>query len=183
MFCVSHPNLVILAWTADELSCGQASDWYTHTDTRTDTQTQAMTIPEGQNWPRVKMLLIIAVTNFFLRVLITQVQNDQSSKLRNSKKHNFWKIYHSWFGTDDNKTSVIERKQNHKLWIINTAFIRGFPCTLNFAVSWIQCPYNEINNNNWVNFKKSRSQCVSLTEKVLHRNYIIKLNDSQVGFV
>ena len=57
VFCVSHPNLVILAWTADELSCGQASDWYTHThtDTRTDTQTQAMTIPEGQNWPRVKM--------------------------------------------------------------------------------------------------------------------------------
>ena len=53
MFCVSNPNLVILAWTADELSCGQASDWYTHTDTRTDTQTQAMTIPEGQNWPRV----------------------------------------------------------------------------------------------------------------------------------
>ena len=54
VFCVSHPNLVILAWTADELSCGQASDWYTHTDTRTDTQTQAMTIPEGHNWPRVK---------------------------------------------------------------------------------------------------------------------------------
>ena len=24
------------------------------THTRTDTQTQAMTIPEGQNWPRVK---------------------------------------------------------------------------------------------------------------------------------
>ena len=29
-------NLVILAWTADELSCGQASDWYTHTDRYTD---------------------------------------------------------------------------------------------------------------------------------------------------
>ena len=31
----------------------------THTDTRThghtDTQTQATTIPEGQNWPQVKM--------------------------------------------------------------------------------------------------------------------------------
>ena len=48
--------LVMLAWTADELSCGQASDWYTHTHTytRTDTQTQAMTMPEGQNWPRIK---------------------------------------------------------------------------------------------------------------------------------
>ena len=35
VFCVSHPNLVILAWTA-ELSCGQASDWYTHTDAGDD---------------------------------------------------------------------------------------------------------------------------------------------------
>ena len=50
VFCTSGQNLVILAWTADDLSCGQASYWYTHTDT----QTQAMTIPEGQNWPRVK---------------------------------------------------------------------------------------------------------------------------------
>ena len=56
MFCTYVSNLVILAWTADELSCGQASDWYTHrhTHTLTDTQTGAMTIPEGQNWPRVK---------------------------------------------------------------------------------------------------------------------------------
>ena len=51
VFCTFVSNLVILAWTADELSCGQASDWYTHT--LTDTQTGAMTIPEGQNWPRV----------------------------------------------------------------------------------------------------------------------------------
>ena len=53
VFCTYVSNLVILAWTADELSCGQASDWYTHT--LTDTQTGAMTIPEGQNWPRVKI--------------------------------------------------------------------------------------------------------------------------------
>ena len=32
---------------------GQARDW--HTDGRTHRQTQATTIPEGQNWPRVKM--------------------------------------------------------------------------------------------------------------------------------
>ena len=40
----------------DELSSGQARDCYTHTHTHghTDPQTQAMTIPEGQNWPRVK---------------------------------------------------------------------------------------------------------------------------------
>ena len=58
MFCTYVSNLVILAWTADELSCGQASDWYTHTHTLTDTQTGAMTIPEGQNWPRVKKTMV-----------------------------------------------------------------------------------------------------------------------------
>ena len=57
VFCTFVPNLVILAWTSGELSCGQARDWHTHTRTHehTDTQTQATTIPEGQNWPRVKM--------------------------------------------------------------------------------------------------------------------------------
>ena len=50
-------NLVILAWTGDELSRGQASAYRTHrrTDGRTHRQTEAgKTIPEGQNWPRVK---------------------------------------------------------------------------------------------------------------------------------
>ena len=38
-------NLVILAWTGDELSCGQASDYCTHrrTDGRTHRQTPATT--------------------------------------------------------------------------------------------------------------------------------------------
>ena len=49
---ISGPYLVILAWTGDELSRGQARDHRTHG--RMDTQTQATTIPEGQNWPRVK---------------------------------------------------------------------------------------------------------------------------------
>ena len=38
-----------------------------------------------------------------------------------NKKHNFWKIsYHSCFGTNDNKTSVIERKEttNFELLIL-----------------------------------------------------------------
>ena len=52
VFCSSGPNLVILAWTCDKLSRGQASDYRTHR--RTHRQTQATTIPEGQNWPRVK---------------------------------------------------------------------------------------------------------------------------------
>ena len=30
-----------------------------HTDGHTDRQTQATTIPKGQNWPRVKMICII----------------------------------------------------------------------------------------------------------------------------
>ena len=51
VFCSSGPNLVILAWTCDKLSRGQASDYCTHR--RTHRQTQATTIPEGQNWPRV----------------------------------------------------------------------------------------------------------------------------------
>ena len=47
VFCIFGPNLVILAWTADELSCGQT--WW-----RTDGRTGATTIPGGKNWPRVK---------------------------------------------------------------------------------------------------------------------------------
>ena len=47
VFYTYGPNLVILAWTGDELSRGQT--WW-----RTDGRTQATTIPEGQYWPRVK---------------------------------------------------------------------------------------------------------------------------------
>ena len=39
VFYISDPNLVILAWTVDELSHGQAHDWRTHR--HTDTQTHA----------------------------------------------------------------------------------------------------------------------------------------------
>ena len=53
VFCSSGPNLVILAWTGGKLSRGQASDYRTHRCTHR--QTQATTIPEGQNWPRVKI--------------------------------------------------------------------------------------------------------------------------------
>ena len=56
VFYTCGPNLVILAWTDDELSREQARDYRTHrrTDGQTDRQTQATTIPEAQNWPRVK---------------------------------------------------------------------------------------------------------------------------------
>ena len=48
MCYMSGSNLVILAGTSDKLSRGQARDWRPHG------QTQATTIPEGQNWPWVK---------------------------------------------------------------------------------------------------------------------------------
>ena len=59
-FFTYGPNLVILAWTGDELSRGQASAYRTHrrTDGHTDRQTQATTIPEVQNWPRVKNIIV-----------------------------------------------------------------------------------------------------------------------------
>ena len=50
LFCMSGLYLVILAGTSDKLSRWQARDWRPHG------QTQATTIPEGQNWPRVKNL-------------------------------------------------------------------------------------------------------------------------------
>ena len=55
LFCTFCPHLVVLAWTRRDLWRGQARGWRTHTqtDTHTDRQTQATTIPEGQNWPRV----------------------------------------------------------------------------------------------------------------------------------
>ena len=58
VFYTYGPNLVILTWMGDELSRGQASDYRTHgqTDGPTHRQTQATTIPKGQNWPWVKPL-------------------------------------------------------------------------------------------------------------------------------
>ena len=43
-----------------ELSRGQESDWHTDWHTHTQTPTQATTIPEGQNWSRVKIGLASA---------------------------------------------------------------------------------------------------------------------------
>ena len=49
---------MILARKGDELSRGQAHDYRTHerADGRTHRQMQATTIPEDQNWPRVKIV-------------------------------------------------------------------------------------------------------------------------------
>ena len=55
VFYTYAPNLVILAWTGDELSRGQT--WW-RTDGLTDGRTQATTIPEGQYWPRVIRIMV-----------------------------------------------------------------------------------------------------------------------------
>ena len=61
LFCMSGSNLVILAGISDKLSRGQARDWRPHG------QTQATTIPEGQNWPRVKTYFLFP-TNYYAAV-------------------------------------------------------------------------------------------------------------------
>ena len=53
-FCISGPNLVILAWMSDALSCGQARDWYTHTRTHrptdaADDNTRRPKLASGKN--------------------------------------------------------------------------------------------------------------------------------------
>ena len=63
VFYTYGPNLVILAWTGDELSRGQT--WW-RTDWRTDGRTQATTIPEGQYWPRVKMTTRCSYYSWFI---------------------------------------------------------------------------------------------------------------------
>ena len=41
VFWISEPNLVILAWSGDELWCGQAWGWHIRTHMNTNTQTDA----------------------------------------------------------------------------------------------------------------------------------------------
>ena len=53
VFCISDPNLVILAWTGDEFLRGQTQGSHTHMDR----QMQAMTITKAQIWPRIKITL------------------------------------------------------------------------------------------------------------------------------
>ena len=52
VFYTFYPNLVILTWMGDELSHGQSRPYRTHG--RTHRQTQATTMPGGQNWSGVE---------------------------------------------------------------------------------------------------------------------------------
>ena len=56
----------------------------THTQTLTDTQTGAMTIPEGQNWPRVKTALRLAKSLVFFDL---RVNNRDAGDLRRHGAH------------------------------------------------------------------------------------------------
>ena len=46
-----------------------------HTDGHTDRQTEATTIPEGQNWPRVKTIHLILLADAFTETCGTKVRN------------------------------------------------------------------------------------------------------------
>ena len=65
MFCMSGSNLVILDGTSHKLLRGQARDWRPHE------QTQATTIPEGQNWLRVKMSAMVSQMTSLMLVYST----------------------------------------------------------------------------------------------------------------
>ena len=66
VFYISDPNLVILAWTVDELSHGQAHDWRTHrhthihTHTHTRRQRQYPKAKTGLGW-KVTVKIILAL--------------------------------------------------------------------------------------------------------------------------
>ena len=67
VFYTYGPNLVILAWTRDELSRQQT---WGRTDGLTDGRTQATTIPDGQYWPRVTIGHLFYATSSFVHHLI-----------------------------------------------------------------------------------------------------------------
>ena len=84
VFYTYVPNLVILAWTGDELLRGQASAYRTHrwTNGHTNRQMQATTIPKGQNWPRVKSL-----QDANIYVLSLKQFSSRSLSIKQGEKH------------------------------------------------------------------------------------------------
>ena len=82
MFCMSGSNLVILAETSHKLSCGKACDWRPHG------QMQATTIPEIQNWPRVKT---VKLSNDSLTSYCTVVPPYSFNYNLRVGGHSFWK--------------------------------------------------------------------------------------------
>ena len=99
VFYTYGPNLVILAWTGDELSRGQASDYRTHgrTDTQTDAgndNTRRPKLASGKNWkpwvvtmPTLSPLLALQVVsgatgNAKVQLLVSNRPHGNSSSWR-----------------------------------------------------------------------------------------------------
>ena len=91
LFCMSGSNLVILAKTSDKLSRGHARDWRPHE------QMQATTIPEGQNWPRVKIL-------------------KKNHLFTKSHRNQFWWLDNNQKDYQDNKTWKFLENENFESW-------------------------------------------------------------------
>ena len=66
VFCTFVPNLVILAWTSGELSCGQARDWHTHTHGHTNSRTHKQTDAGNDNARRPKLASGKKTTNMWM---------------------------------------------------------------------------------------------------------------------
>ena len=165
MFCISGPNLVILAWKGDELSCGQARDWYTHTDT----QTQAMTIPEGQKLASGKKRITCFYCNFCHMSLSWYRITDNSivcyTFTTNVPYHWLFQRYSRlivWILTDD---QWIPLAKGHK-WMVET------------------CSYVTIGGSNYWPFRCLLYVWVEITmfQVQLHNNPISWWNDSFTGW-
>ena len=91
LFCMSGSNLLILAKTSDKLSRGHARDWRPHE------QIQATTIPEGQNWPRVKIL-------------------KKNHLFTKSHRNQFWWLDNNQKDYQDNKTWKFLENENFESW-------------------------------------------------------------------
>ena len=95
----------------------QKSKWLTHR--LTDTQTQATTIPEGQNWPQVKMK-VINVYHSNIWWPISQIPNiipNQYHKLQSALNNN----KHIALGS--NKTLWTQDGKNYIMTVKTTVFI------------------------------------------------------------
>ena len=118
VFYTYGPNLVILAWTGDELSRGQT--WW-----RTDGRTQATTIPEGQYWPQVKTIGILTLN---MRVPINPSYLDQY--------HGCWcpdSLHHQDISTHDIDYSLlsnIRRTSNVSVSGVCEAYYISIRCEL-----------------------------------------------------
>ena len=79
VFCTFVLNLVILAWTSGELSCGQTRDWYTrkrthgHTDAGND-HTRRRKLASGKNYTAL-MPILLRQQNILIWMIPPQISN------------------------------------------------------------------------------------------------------------